>query len=552
MKNLKLLLIAAVCVLTGTIKTNAQCDPGDTVMVTLGDTIMDIAPKALNNVVHFYKTASDSDRVIFLMPGLGGDQNAWQDVHDETDGVTNEDPLYAARKAEVVKFGEPNGPGYTEAAGLAAAGGDIYDDMVIQNLAFSPPNRENNIAIGHSQGGLALRATDYYMRNTSGKNPQFGGLVTFGSAHQGAEILTNGLPASMGGQGMIGDMANEMCDDLLAGPLSEAIYGSNAFYAKLVRLLNIDDDILDAKTAFCDFVTGDSVLSVVAASVTPNITTDYMAHNENYSGSNYLLNTLNSYAPNIPMVAFYGEEEEPVFWRQMGSLRKGVYTYNAFQADPDQQHVDDANDMRINYYTKYLIYKGHAEWQQNQIDKIANMWHYFFNPVSTIIQLNIHTSKRTRYLKVMGDYHVGYDFLKNTNKQWKAIIGAYKTNVQQNGYICECEELNGGNGVSINWVATAAECPPGVTYLPGGIKRICLRYPNIETVVTHKPSDGIVLAESAKNLPGATVNPALSDDDYKLENTNHQQLRNSSETREKLNRLFDYNDYSNFFITKPR
>ena len=74
----------------------------------------------------------------------------------------------------------------------------------------------------------------------------------------------------------------------------------------------------------------------------------------------------------------------------------------------------------------------------------------------------------------------------------------------------------------------------------------------MQTNVTHKPSDGIVLAESAKNLPGGMVNPNLSDDDYKLKNTNHQQLRNSSETREKLNRLFDRPDYGTFFNTPKR
>lgn len=530
-----------------------QCFLGDTIRFNSSEDLFEVDIKAVNNSnLLSFSTGDTSERVIFLIPGLGGDENAWQDVHDETDGVTNEATFYEPRKASVIKFGEKDNPGYTEAVGLASAGGDLYDEMVIRNSAFNPNKPNVNIAIGHSQGGLVLRATEYYMNNTPGKSPQFGGVVTFGSPHQGAEILTNGLPRSMGGQGLISDFASELCNAIVSGPLAEELKLSDELSFKIIRLLNVDEFILELESEFCDFIFSDTVMQLALPNLTPNITTDYLAQNEYFQGSNYLINTLNNYIPNIPMVAFFGIEDEPVFWRQMGSLRKGVHSYQAFQSDYDQLFVDDANDIVNHYYAKYLKYKDKIDYHIDKLNKANDVLHVLLTPASAIAQILYHSSQREKYESVGYRYRDGYYFLRDANEYWEVIIGAFDTKVEMNGYVCECEEI-GVPGSQISYLAASIdECPSGVTHLPGGIKRICSRYNNVKVIHMHKANDGIVLAESAKNLPGAIVNPQLDNLDYALEGTNHQQLRNSSETASKLIDLFETNKYGTFFITPRR
>jgi len=50
------------------------------------------------------------------------------------------------------------------------------------------------------------------------------------------------------------------------------------------------------------------------------------------------------------------------------------------------------------------------------------------------------------------------------------------------------------------------------------------------------PSDGVVLASSAGDMPGGIVRPDL---DREMKNTSHQQMRNNSELEVKLKLLFE-------------
>ncbi|MBP7272773.1 MAG: hypothetical protein KA974_02975 [Saprospiraceae bacterium] len=65
-----------------------------------------------------------------------------------------------------------------------------------------------------------------------------------------------------------------------------------------------------------------------------------------------------------------------------------------------------------------------------------------------------------------------------------------------------------------------------------------------------KPSDGVVLAESAMNFPGlASPNHARV-----LQGSNHQQMRNDQNTKIALLQIFDnMNELTpDFFIVEPR
>ena len=67
-------------------------------------------------------------------------------------------------------------------------------------------------------------------------------------------------------------------------------------------------------------------------------------------------------------------------------------------------------------------------------------------------------------------------------------------------------------------------------------------YPN--TALMIKPSDGVVLAESAKSFPGSKPGGPL-------EGSNHFQMRNDSQLKIKLKDLYD-GKFDDWFITEIR
>ena len=533
------------------LSTLGQCNsPGQFHLIS--ESLQPISsPGVIANLTYYFNPQPAARRVIFLVPGLNGDYNAWRDVRDETGGDTREYPSYPPRKAEMRMLGTKSGPGYSQDAGLASAAKDVWDYM--SNINYSQLNTgpvTNNIAIGHSQGGLILRAVEY-QQSLLNRPAYFGGMVTFGSPHQGAAILTNGLPVTLGGRGQLGSFINGFCSSLTDGPLQEKLQLSDNFFFQLIRLLNLDDQAVSFKNQLCG-VLSDSILPhYILKDYTSTITQDYMAHDKNHNSPNYLLNTLNQHQAGIPAIAFYGVEEEPVFWRQLGSLRKKVHSYPAFQADPDQEFVDQYAKIMANYRAKNLVYQDKAD-EYAGYSKVACNPVFSLTPITLPISAllcTIYEGKRQRNQTVASAYERGFLFLIRANEKWKGIIGARETKVKQVGYLCECEHLNTGN-LSQTKVASINQCAVGISYDPQG-KKLCSAYPNIELIVRQFENDGVVLASSAKQLPGALVNPNLTELDYRLEKTNHQQMRNSSETAKKLKRLFDTPDYGYFFMT-PR
>ena len=73
-------------------------------------------------------------------------------------------------------------------------------------------------------------------------------------------------------------------------------------------------------------------------------------------------------------------------------------------------------------------------------------------------------------------------------------------------------------------------------------------------IFTCKQSDGIVLAESAANMAGATVNensPGFSKDDFVMYGSTHFQMRNDENLGVKLKKLYT-NYYDKQFYLDPK
>ena len=131
------------------------------------------------------------------------------------------------------------------------------------------------------------------------------------------------------------------------------------------------------------------------------------------------------------------------------------------------------------------------------------------------------------------------------DSQWKIIIGAHITRPEPK-YRCTCvyEGTPGEPGETWDsFVDDPSECQD---YSVGGEHFECTASTEIEYVVEtlSLPSDGVVLAESAMDYPGAGHVDVMP-------KSNHMQMRNDSNTKAKLLKLFT-SGYDDYFFTLER
>ncbi len=505
----------------------AQCDGGDTIGVSEPIVIEAEETPMAPNTDLFYKTATGEQRIVYWVHGMGGSAVSWTPVGPITEIQASGFGLsdYPARKIKSYF------PGYLESS-MNTAIQDLHTFIANKN-STSPGSydlKTDNFVIAHSQGGLVSRGVDraedidpYWQR-------EFGGIVTFGSAHQGAYLANTALNNT--GVNLIEQMTTDACVNLSAGPIAENLDLNSSFANALVQWFNIDDSIRQLTVSTCGFF-GKDVLPFNLSKFTPPIINEYKI------GASYL-NTINNFSNQWPKIAFYGEEQEPVFWRTMNTLTVGASNFPAFGADDDSTHLD-YKSLRANYVNKYQTYwSQYSSWKY--LVRLCNE-NFALLFVKPFFCLNASSEVGVAKAKLDG-YKKGLDWIDNANAQWKAIIGAQETTVNTGEYTCNCDYIDAGYSTSFI-VSDLSDCPQGSSNTTEG-RRLC--YANPITTVISKKNDGIVLTESAKNLPGGTT---FGDDRLKLERTNHFQLRNSSQTKEKLKGLLD-GDYGLYFKTLDR
>ncbi len=238
---------------------------------------------------------TDTYRPVFWLHGLGGNQYSWDKAIEAVEGTTNVSgfPAREIRPLTVT---------YSESS-LLSAGSSLYQDIntvlggLEDNNGFS---LSDNFIIAHSQGGLTARMLDYlYLpgKNYDGLPKKFGGIVTFGTPHKGAYVLNSVM------NGEHQDFISEACEGVIAGSLAEAIENN-----LILRFLGQLASYQDKQMTLCELIPG-VALTTFLESYTQPITQDYTVGAP-------ALQTLNSYShTGIQKVAFYSEEDDPVFWR---------------------------------------------------------------------------------------------------------------------------------------------------------------------------------------------------------------------------------------------
>lgn len=436
------------------------------------------------------------ERPIYWLHGLGGSQYSWDKVSTAVQlGTTG----FAAREVQGLK--PTYGPNSLSSAAL-----DLEVEMKTFDGALDYNNNgfpiAKNMIIAHSQGGLVARRLDQIFNSPTDPDRRFGGLVTFGTPHGGAYILNSVRNDDHQ------DFIAEACDAVMSGTIADK--SCNFF----VWLLGTEERIDLVKDIICEDFAVFAVEQFLDDYTTP-ITDDY------YVGAP-VLQSLNNYShPYLEKVAFYSEEDDPVFWRLIYNLFNEPNDFPAFGANYDDQIVDEAG---LNMYRAY----GQA-----------NIWEYRADdhPLGNFYCGNFFS--QGKMYDISDAYTVTGNWWENANEKWEFLIGAKDIQNVYQGY-CTCiirtpegyldgvtyTESNPANCVNYESLPDHEECYP--TY-------------GLQTV--SYDSDGVVEEGSARDFPGATQ--------VQLLGSNHQQMRNDENTKEGLSDLFS-GFHGTYFATPVR
>ncbi len=453
-----------------------------------------------------------TDREVYFIHGLGG-----QGDEDGTVGISwSQASLYSASKYWI----NSSRPDYADVS-LDFAALELKSDLEAIDDADG-----HAIIIGHSQGGIVSRRIDYaYHTGEWGPEPRtFGGLVTFGSPHQGARVLNN--------KDDLVAWSGTTCSALTAGPLSEVV--ENSFFLDL---------FLSPATlaGFSDFFCG-----TIENNIAPILFKDYFTGiTESYEVGSEQLAELNTFVPEIPYVCFYGVETEPLMWNTLihiipGHEPNNVVTYGVmpFGSGDDNTLAEYADVMIDKYYSKYLSYDNLA----NTYDDIIHG--FDLTTIAcylTILCPFVVNNDYNEAITIRDGYKEGYDWFMDANSTWKGFIGAYELTATDK--TCYCIDYGPlGDLDAEEYIAS-----PDGTCITEDDNTDCNTIQNYDWI--SKESDGVVLVESASECLGqvAVIEPY----DRKMVGSNHFSMRNDAQTQEKLDELF-HGHHGLFYSTPER
>lgn len=430
-------------------------------------------------------TSSDSlFKMTIWIHGLAGGISSWNHVKAVTEfqSPSQTIPGYPARNTDGINLDYSTFEGGT----LLAAADAMNDEIGIweQSKNYDTLNIARKLAIAHSQGGMLARSMRMLNYSLPQSNPaRFGSLITIGTPHEGAPLINSSAPSN----NLVGDWITEGCSALGAAAFLQIL----SQWPWYVRIL-IDEPSLAQNVSgqFCEQLSA-TVLPLAISKVRKNISADYAV------GSLALDDMRNhSSIDTLPTLVVYGVEQEPVLWRtahsMTGALNDSTMSGSTLMNDPFGLNDDD--DMAT--------------------DVLNLSWTY--SMLSAMYQLGPFSGHATIYSDAS-------NWLTFANANWKRFIGARYDSVYVGEYICECL------GQFIDTVASPTLCNQ---YLPNCPGMDVLQVLDLTTI--DLPNDGVVPALSQKAYPGNIIGQPV-----KMENTNHMQMRNSTETKYLLNGAFD-------------
>jgi hypothetical protein len=471
----------------------------------------------------------DGDRQVFWLHGLSGNHHAWSKAADASQhgGAPN----FAPQGYKINS--NTTGLTYSEKSTTLLAAQDVrnYIERVATTQRQLGVDPKKNFIVAHSQGGVVSQAVLYkeYCFDPNLNGPSFGGIVTFGSPHKGAMILNNAEKLK--------DWLKSGCNDLSDGPAEEF---KNGFIGKLLDLF-VDDAKLPYKGA-----NKDTLCSKVVEKVTnlldllKPITNDYKVQGIEGPLHTYK-QCIEANAGEMNKVAFFGVEPvKDLPWRTLDWMMVRDVNADAakFEANDDTKLADSLKRMRVKYVQKV----AEKEKEIFELKFLYGMPCNWYKWIIMPITCGLYDYKYYDAIDEKAKYEKGIAWFDKADDNWNDVIGALTMTTRTRHY-CECI-TKPGNKETISEVNDPSECKSS----PG---KICSLNSITEYVKSYKPSDGIVLAESASEFPGASSLP-VGGADRELKNSSHMQMRNDHNLRTKLTLLMDDAKYGDFFKTPRR
>lgn len=512
MKYIYTIIILTIYLIT----SHGQCDPAelppllhDIHMIDGADDTVAAYDAGKNSLV-----MTGEERIIYWLHGLGGDHTSWSDA---SQAVEHGYGSFLARKALSL-----SNLTYRQTS-MADAIDDVQQYMLTGNSinSNSYTQKTDNFIIAHSQGGIVARGVDYQEDTDPYFSREFGGIITFGTPHQGAQILNNGLPIADGGQGEIQSFLDEACTQMSKGPVKEVVALQDAIVQSLLSAFGLTSTAIDITETGCEFF-ADDLLPFVLSDFIQDISAEYTV------GANYL-HTIATPQNNYPRMAFYGVEKRgEEFWKLMNSLMIDLNSEPTFGANQDETQLD-YKQITTDYYNSMMFMASRADYHWS--------WCSWLTPWRC--------QRSSAYRDAQYAYRDGYHWLINANEYWMDVIGANQTTTVQNGYVCSCLDKN---SPSLNEYTYIVQDPNDCTYDVQSGQLCHTMGANYVTTHTFDPNDGVVLSSSAKNMPNG-IQPGNGT--TKMHQTNHQQMRNNSPLETKLNAILN-GQFSPYFYTSPK
>ncbi len=452
------------------------------------------------------KTATNGERIVHFVHGLGGTADSWNLVAARTAAVGS--PGYPARE---VVYAKP--PSYQQTGSTLDAAMDIHGYLTSVGGPLSALHGidvEDNFIVAHSYGGVLSLLLDTLYDNSATFTRQFGGLLAVGSAINGAYLAKTLHPV---GDNLAVAFAEHACltlsDPRLVAPQFPA----------LRWLPGLDPLLRDAVDQACGL--GSSFVPFALKKFNSPGMVELFP-------SAPLAKRLGKRVPSVPVVVAYGVEDEPVFWRTATSMYRSDSVGLLLANDPFSMDGDgDLVVFATQQHDRYADQKAQA------LQRAANYRTAAWALAPTLVGALLAEWQAVVAEREAAAADKAAKWYLDANNSYKQLVGARVMQVTAEGYWCRCrDEYSAPTWYPVN---DPADC-----FGDGD----CLTFPIYEYHLVEKPSDGVVLAESAGILNGAVASVLMP-------GTNHQQMRNSSVTKQLLNRLMDGQIPGGAFFATP-
>jgi len=498
-------------------------------------------PDIINVPVGTSPTLPIGDKLIFWVYGLGGNVTSWDQASVYTETQYKITSLASGIDYSSYSLNNAGAVLRTTIDGLS----NIYDDL---NENENPGN--SNFIIAHSQGGLVSRAAykRYYDLNMVDER-KFGGIVTFGTPHQGAQLLNN-VPDIIA-------FTESSCSALTTAPALE-LWEGNWFASILIE----SETIENAVNTVCGLV-GNTIVPVMMQDYLEPITEDY------YVGAPYLdeLNTFDSDMETnsdiaIAKVAFFGVEEDPIIWRLAYSLLNDVNAGSGFGASYDEDLIDVAsqnqNATMLKYYGYRELYDNYSTGNAflNAFENMGiaevltaltglpiNAANLIYSSIVFFGEVNNHDAVG----EVRDAYLVAWVWWMNVEETYLSLIGAVE--YIESSCHCDCLIKYGSDTTPFDYKFPADCGDPDCSFVQDNLPDNAIIHGCDYAVVYEahiKPNDGIVLQESAQDYPGAGNGSGNL-----LSGSNHIQMRNDLNLYNSIGNLLNGNS-GLYFTTEDR